>query len=232
MPAVRAFLNRVNAAEYLEGKFIPVSGETLPFEAVEHSQRSELFCKKLIEGLPSAFAKETEIEVGETVGDITVLHSVDFESESAPAREYTWFFRDKKSRLLGYYSITYEDGFVYSYPIEFGYNIGDKMCDFAPMPLQSYEKNVEDEGSTTKKGVLIQPPAACAFKDRWIEGVTTFADAYPVRFADGIRTVYATTLKNRYPGVAIKDVKFYLPMDHDRNEMPYVGEVVIHGIFV
>ena len=232
MPAVRAFLNRVNAAEYLEGKFIPVSGETLSFEAVEHSQRSELFCKKLIEGLPSAFAKETEIEVGETAGDITVLHSVDFESESAPAREYTWFFRDKKSRLLGYYSITYEDGFVYSYPIEFGYNIGDKMCDFAPMPLQSYEKNVEDEGSTTKKGVLIQPPAACAFKDRWIEGVTTFADAYPVRFADGIRTVYATTLKNRYPGVAIKDVKFYLPMDHDKNEMPYVGEVVIHGIFI
>ena len=232
MPKLRAFLNGGIAAEYLKEEFIPVKGEALSFGAVENSQRSEIFCKRFSDGLSSAFAKETSIEVGKAAGDITVLHSVDFGDGEPPAREYTWFFRDKKSRLLGYYSVTYEDGFVYSYPIEFGYNIGDKMCDFAPMPLESYEKSVEDEGNTTKTGVLIQPPAACAFYDKWIEGVTAFADAYPVRVDGEVRTVYATTFKNRYPGVAIKDVKFYLPMDFDKKDMPYIGEVIVHGLLV
>jgi hypothetical protein len=56
-------------------------------------------------------------------------------------------------------------------------------------------------------------------------------DAYPVNTKDGSRTVYATTLKNRRPGVKIENVKFFYPLNIEKKELPHCGEIVLYGVF-
>ena len=128
--------------------------------------------------------------------------------------------------------MTYADGLVYSYTAEYGYSVGDKKLDFAPLPQKFPVKSAEDESGVSNNGrELVQPAATCNFKDSWYEGIAATADIYPVETKDGIRSVYATTFKNRHPGVAIESVKFYLPMTIENVDLPVCGEVDIYGIF-
>ena len=76
---------------------------------MEGSERSALLCERLQGGLTGAPALQATVSVGKTAGDITVLHTTDFGEGEPPARVQTWYFRDRTSLLLGYYSVTYED---------------------------------------------------------------------------------------------------------------------------
>ena len=91
-------------------------------------------------------------------------------------------------------------------------------------------KSAEDESGTAKQGELIQPAAICGFKDAWFKGVTATADAYPVMTESGVRTVYATTFKNRRPEVPIKSVEFFLPKSNEGKDMEVYGGVVWFGV--
>lgn len=230
MPAVRAFLHKTDAAAYLEKKFYPAEGKVLAISPLEGSERSEILCKRFSVGLLGAPAVESTVTVGKAVGDITVLHATDFGEGNPPAREQTWYFHDRTPLLLGYYSVTYEDGLVYSYTLEYGHDIGDIKCDFMPLAPKQPVKSAEDESGVAKVGELVQPAAICGFKDAWFKGVTATCDAYPVNTKDGVRTLYATTFKNRRPDVAVKEVKFFYPMKNDGKELPHCGEVVLYGI--
>ena len=232
MPAMRAFLHGGKAAGYLEEKFFPVHGEEIKPAPLEGSKRSAALCERFPGGLLGAPAVQTTVSIGKAAGDITILHTTDFGEGKAPAREMTWYFHDRTHLLLGYYSVTYEDGLVYSYPLEYGYHIGDMKCDFMPLAQEFPVKSVEDESGTSNAARrLVQPAAVCGFKDAWITGTTCTCDAYPLHTEDGIRTVYATTFKNRHPGVKITNVKFFYPMTNEGKELPHCGEVVIYGVF-
>ena len=230
MPEVRAFLHGGKAAEYLGKGFFSSHGDTFAFGALEGSAASEALRRRFEGGLLSGIAKDVTVSVGKEVGDITVLHAVDFGEGTPPAREQTWYFHDKTPLLLGYYSVTYEDGLVYSYPVEYGYHIGDVKCDFAPLPQKFPVKSAEDGSGNQKKGELIQPAAICGFKDAWFKGITATADAYPVVTENGVRTVYACTLKNRRQDVAVKSVKFFTPIDNEGKPMEREGDVLFFGI--
>ena len=230
MPSVRAFLHGGAAADYLGKAFFSAKGETLAIAPVENSERSALLCERFPGGLLGKTAVDVTVAVDKEAGDITVLHAADFGEGKPPAREQTWYFHDRTPLLLGYYSVTYEDGLVYSYPMEYGYHIGDKMLDFAPLPQAFPVKSAEDESGVEKKGKLIQPAAVCGFKDAWFKGTVATCDAYPVNTKDGVRTVFATTLKNRRPGVKIKDVKFFYPLNNESKEIPHCGEIVFYGV--
>ncbi len=231
MPKLRAFFNSSRVAEYLEKEFCSVETDADAISAVENSKRSSLLCQIFDNKLSAVSAKNAVVSVGRAVGDITVLHSVDFGDGNPPSREYTWFFRDKKPRVMGYYSVVYEDGLVYSYPVEYGYNIGDVRCDFTPLSQDRFVKNVEDESGTENKNELIQPAASCEFADKWFDGITAFADAYPVKTKEGVRTLYAASFKNRRPDVAVKEVRFYLPVKEEEYSLAYSSEVTLYGIF-
>ncbi len=230
MPALRAFLKKGKAAEYMEKKLFAAQGEPLEIKPVAGSDASAAFCERFAGGLNAGIAKDIGIPVGNAAGDITVLHAVDFGEGEPPAREQTWFFHDKTPLLIGYYSVTYEDGLVYSYPVEYGYTVGDFKCDFAPLPQKFPEKNVEDESGVATKGELVQPAAACGWKDKWIEGVAAFTDAYPVNTKDGVRTVYAHTFKNRHTESPIVSVKFFEPKSMEGKDMEREGTVLLFGI--
>lgn len=232
MPALRAFLKKEkSAAAYLSDAFFPVEGEKVTFTALKGSERSAAFCARFAEGLCAAPATETAVSVDARGGEtITLLHAADFGEGNPPAREQTWYFHDKTHLLLGYYSVFYEDGFVYSYPLEYGYHIGDGKCDFAPLAQKYPVKSVEDESGTAKKGELIQPAAFCGFKDAWFGGTVATCDAYPVMTEGGVRTVYATTFKNRHPEARIKEVKFFYPLNIENKELAHHGEVILYGI--
>ena len=229
MPALRAFLHKTKPAEYMEKKFYPVHGEVIAIDPLEGSKRSEIFCERFSVGLLGTPATQATVAIGKEAGDITVLHTADFGEGNPPAREQTWYFHDRTPLLMGYYSVTYEDGLVYSYPMEYGYHIGDSKCDFMPLEQKFPVKSAEDESGVAAKGQLVQPAAVCGFKDAWFKGVTATCDAYPVMTKDGVRTVYATTLKNRHPGVAIKEVKFFYPLNVEGKEIPHCGEIVLYG---
>ena len=231
MPAIRAFLHRTDAAGYLGEKFFSVHGEETAIAPVENSDRSKRLCERLPGGLLGVPATQATVSIGKAAGDITVLHAADFGEGNPPAREQTWYFHDRTHLLLGYYSVTYEDGLVYSYPVEYGYHIGDIKCDFMPLPQKDPVKSAEDESGVAKTGELVQPAAICGFKDSWFKGVTATCDAYPVHTKDGIRTVYATTFKNRRPGVKIENVKFFYPINVERKEISHCGEIVLYGVF-
>ncbi len=232
MPALRAFLHGAEAADYLDKDFFSAEGERVAVSPLDGSEASVRISDRLGDGLCGARATETMVEIGKAAGDITVLHSVDFGDGKPPAREYTWYFHDRTPLLLGYYSVTYEDGLVYSYPVEYGYSVGDKMLDFEPLPQKFPVKSAEDESGETKTGELVQPAATCGFKDAWYAGIAATADIYPIMTQDGVRSVYATTFKNRRPDAVIKDVKFYLPKNMEGKDLPVVGEVLLYGIFV
>ena len=232
MPALRAFLHKGKAADYLEKTFYAANGKKIEISALAGSEASAKICKRLPEGLSEAVAKDVEVKIGKEAGDITVLHAVNFGEGKPPQRKYTWYFQDRTPLLLGYYSVTYADGLVYSYTAEYGYSVGDKKLDFAPLPQKFPVKSAEDESGVSNNGrELVQPAATCSFKDSWYEGIAATADIYPVETKDGIRSVYATTFKNRHPGVAIENVKFYLPMTNENVDLPVCGEVEIYGIF-
>lgn len=231
MPAVRAFLHGGKAAGYLNEKFFAAYGEELAITPVEGSERSKALCDRFQGGLLGVPATQATVSIGKEAGDITILHAADFGEGNPPARMQTWYFRDRTPLLLGYYSVTYEDGLVYSYPMEYGYHIGDIKCDFMPAEQKFPVKSAEDESGVAKIGELIQPAAICGFKDAWFKGVTATCDAYPVNTKDGARTVYATTFENRHPGVKIKNVKFFYPLNIEGKEIPHCGEIVLYGVF-
>ena len=231
MPRLRAFLKKGEAAPYLRENFTAALGERIEISPVPHSDASARLCERLSDVLYASSAAESSVFIGKKTGDVTLLHAVDFGEGTPPPREFTWFFRDKKPRLLGYYSVEYEDGLVYSYPIEYGYNIGDLKCDFAPLEQERLVKTVEDESGIEVKGELTQPAAICEFSDKWVDGVSAFADAYPVKIKDKTRTVYATTLKNRRPDVPLKEIKFYLPAKKEDHSLSYRSKVVLCGVF-
>ncbi len=226
MPALRAFLKREkSAAAYLSDTFYSADGEKMTFTALEGSERSAALSARFADGLCGAPATETSVAVDAFGGEtLTILHAADFGEGNPPAREQTWYFHDRTHLLLGYYSVIYEDGFVYSYPLEYGYHIGDGKCDFAPLPMKTPVKSAEDESGTVKKGELIQPAAICGFKDAWFKGVTATCDAYPVMTEKGVRTVYATTFKNRHAEARIKEVKFFYPLNIEGKELAHCGE--------
>ena len=230
MPALRAFLKRNKEKEYMERTLFTSHGEPVEFKPILTSEISTAFSEKFACKLNASIAKDTSIAINNSSPDITVLHAVDFNEENPPAREQTWFFHDKAPLLIGYYSVTYEDGLVYSYPVEYGYTVGDYKCDFAPLSMKQYEKNAEDESGTANVGALIQPAAICGIKDKWIEGVVSFTDAYPVETNDGIRTIYAHTFKNRHTESRIKSIKFYTPMTRDGEDVKCRGTVLIFGV--
>ena len=230
MPAVRAFLHKTEAADYLEKCFFSAHGKAFSFTAMEGSEVSSAFRGRFEGGLNAGIAKDITVSINKEVGDITVLHAVDFGEGNPPAREQTWFFHDKTPLLLGYYSVTYEDGLVYSYPVEYGYHVGDYRASFMPLPQKTPAASVEDESGIKDKNVLVQPAPTCGMKDAWIGGIVAFTDAYPVNTSDGERTVYACTLKNRHPGVAVKNVKFYPPRSNDGKDMEREGDVLFFGV--
>ena len=231
MPALRAFLKRGREAEYLNGDFFPAGGKAQSFEALEKSERSEIIHSRLSATLTGASAKDNAVSVNKKCEEFTLLHATDLDGSQPPTRYFTWLFRDDKQKVLGFYSVKYEDGVVCTYPVEYGYNIGDVRCDFMPLPQERFVKRVEDESGVEHKNELVQPAAICEFKDKWIEGVLAFADAYPVKTRDGVRTLYATTLKNRRPDVAVKEVKFYPPDDLSAYPMAGNCEVILYGVF-
>jgi hypothetical protein len=221
MPAFNAFLKRrMGTREYFAREFYSVDGEKHAITPMADSRSSALLCARLPE-LSEADASGVSIPIGKVSDALTFLHAVDFGDEKPYDKIFTWFFSDRTPLVLGYYSITYEDGLVYSFLLEYGHEIGDRSCDFDNDKEYRPERVVGDEDGSIHP---LQPTAMRRYKDQWVASVSAFADSYPFMRDGAIRTVYAYTFENRRPDVPICEVKFY-PLKDRR------GTVLLSGIF-
>jgi lysophospholipase L1-like esterase len=64
----------------------------------------------------------TAIPIGEDASSIIFLHAAAKAARNIPAYEGTWDYADTAD-LLGWYEVTYEDGFVATVPLRYGVNI-------------------------------------------------------------------------------------------------------------
>lgn len=221
MPAFNAFLKRrMGTREYFAREFYSVDGEKHAITPMADSRASALLCEHL-PTLAEANASEVTLHIGKRADTLTFLHAVDFGAEKSYDKVFTWFFSDRTPLVLGYYSVTYEDGLVYSFPLEYGHEIGDRACDFDINKDYKPERVAGDEDGRIHP---LQPCAVRSYKDQWVASVSAFADSYPMMRDGAINTAYAYTFENRRPDVPICEVKFY-PLKDRR------GTVLLSGIF-
>jgi hypothetical protein len=64
----------------------------------------------------------TAIPIGEDASSIIFLHAAAKPARNTPAYEGTWDYADTAD-LLGWYEVTYEDGFIATVPLRYGMNI-------------------------------------------------------------------------------------------------------------
>ena len=70
----------------------------------------------------SAGAGSPAIPIGEDASSIIFLHAAARPARNTPAYEGTWNYADTTD-LLGWYEVTYEDGFIATVPLRYGVNI-------------------------------------------------------------------------------------------------------------
>jgi hypothetical protein len=72
--------------------------------------------------LASKGAESAALPIGQDVSSIIFLHAAARPARNVNADDYTWNYADTAD-LLGWYEVTYEDGFVETVPLRYGVNI-------------------------------------------------------------------------------------------------------------
>ncbi|MGA3164477.1 MAG: beta-N-acetylhexosaminidase [Terriglobia bacterium] len=88
----------------------------------------------------------TAIPIGEDASSIIFLHAAAKPARNIPAYEGTWDYADTAD-LLGWYEVTYEDGFVATVPLRYGVNILEAGWGKSHVPSHlAYEAELIDCG--------------------------------------------------------------------------------------
>ncbi len=176
------------------------------------------FLKPLAEngGACGSSHDEVTVPIHASAEALTLLYAADFRGRTPFGREYTWYFRDKGPRVLAHCAITYADGLVTSFPIEFGKEIGSMQGSFETILPAQPVKRAEDEAVT---GDADEPngrtdaeefiPATLQPRDSWIAATAYFADACPLKIDGENAMLYACRFPNPRPGEEISAITLY-----------------------
>ena len=101
--------------------------------------------------LASAGAESAAIPIGEDASSIIFLHASAKPARNVNADDYTWNYADTAD-LLGWYEVTYEDGFVETVPLRYGVNILEAGWGMSHTPTHlAYQSELVDCGETGRK---------------------------------------------------------------------------------
>ena len=105
--------------------------------------------------LATAGAESAAIPIGEDASSIIFLHASTKPARNVNADDYTWNYADTAD-LLGWYVVTYEDGYVETVPLRYGVNILEAGWgkNHAPDHL-TYQAELVDCGDSGREGLTL-----------------------------------------------------------------------------
>jgi hypothetical protein len=111
--------------------------------------------------LASSGSEPAAISIGEDASSIVFLHATAKPARNVNADDYTWNYADTAD-LLGWYEVTYDDGFVENVPLRYGVNILEAGWGKSHDPSHlAYEAELVDCGGSGG-----EPLTFCAYE--WV----------------------------------------------------------------